>query len=84
MKSGSGSGSRSSRYRRLEAHVVRMFLVEVVIWLWLQFCWELFKDGCQDIIDGLLLGCITVPDGNQVRIESNGEADSAELITYKL
>lgn len=66
--------------RRVEARVVGVLLVEVVLLLGLQLGRQLLKDAFKDAVDGVLLCAVAVPDCNEVGVESDGEADAAQLI----
>lgn len=57
--------------RRVEARMVRVLLVKVAIRLkWGKiFRNSLGEDQLEDGVNGLLLGCVTVPDGDQVGVE---------------
>jgi hypothetical protein len=36
----------------------------------------------EDGVDGFLLGGVAVPDGDEVGVEADGEADAAELVAW--
>lgn len=67
-------------WRGLEAGMVRVLLVKVVFGLGPQLRGEFFEDGLQEAIDGFLLGALTVPDGDEVRVEADRETYAAELV----
>lgn len=58
-----------------------MALVVVVIGLGGQLWRELLEDRLEDAVDGALLGGVAVPNGDEVRVEADGEAYAAYLIT---
>ena len=58
--------------RGLEAGVVGVLLVEVVVGLGPQLEGQLLEDALEDGVDGLLLGRLAVPDGDEVRVEADG------------
>lgn len=58
--------------RGLEAGVVGVLLVEVVVGLGPQLGGQLLEDALEDGVDGLLLGRLAVPDGDEVRVEADG------------
>ncbi len=66
--------------RRLEALVVGMLLVKVVFGARLQLGGELLEDAVKEAVDGLLLAGVAVPDGDEVKLEADREADAAELV----
>ena len=66
--------------RGLEAGVVRVLLVEVVLLLGAQLLGEVGEDALDEAVDGALLGRVAVPDGDEVRVEADGQADAAELV----
>lgn len=68
--------------RDLEPSVVRVLLVKEVVAAGPQLGRQLLHDAGEHAVDGSLLGGVAVPDGNEVRVESNGEAYSAELVIY--
>lgn len=68
--------------RGLEAGVVRVLLVEVVVWLGLQLRGKILEDAGYQGVDGVLLERVAVPDGDEVGVEADGEANAADLVSY--
>lgn len=68
--------------RGLEAGVVRVLLVKVVVGLGLQLGGQVLEDAGDEGVDGVLLGRVAVPDGDEVGVEADGEADAADLVGY--
>lgn len=66
--------------RGLEAGVVRVLLIKVVVRLGLQLGGKLLEDAGYHGVDGVLLGRVAVPDGDEVRVEADGEANAANLV----
>lgn len=66
--------------RGLEARVVRVLLVKVVVRLGLQLGGQVLEDAGDEGVDGVLLGRVAVPDGDEVGVEADGEADAADLV----
>src|ERR1700753_2650564 len=66
--------------RRLEARVVGMLLVEVVFLLRAQLGRDVVEDALEQAVDGFLLGRVAVPDGDEMGVKSNREADTADLV----
>ena len=62
--------------------MVGMLLVKVVIGLGPQLGRELFQHAGEHVVDGLLLGRVTMPDGNEVRVEAHRETNAADLVTF--
>lgn len=62
--------------------MVRVLLVKVVFGLGAHLRGELLEDGLEHVVDGVLLGGVAVPDGDEVGVEANGEAYAAELVVY--
>lgn len=58
--------------RGLEASVVRVLLVKVVVGLGLQLGGQVLEDAGYQGVDGVLLGRVSVPDGDEVGVEANG------------
>lgn len=52
--------------------MVGVLLVEVVIGLGAQLGRQLLQDALEDAVDGLLLGRLAVPDGDEVRVKADG------------
>lgn len=65
---------------RVEAEVVGVPLVEVCVGLGAQLRGKLLHDTGEDALDRVLLGGVAVPDGDEVRVETDRETDAAELI----
>lgn len=86
--SGGGDGSiallsveNSLQLRRgLEARVVRVLLVKVVVGLGLQLGGQVLEDAGYQGVDGVLLGRVSVPDGDEVGVEADGETNAADLV----
>lgn len=57
-----------------------MPLVEIVVGLRPYLRRQLLKYAGQHSIDRVLLGGVAVPNGDEVCVEADGEADAAELI----
>lgn len=68
--------------RGLEARVVRVLLVKVVVGLGLQLGGQVLEDAGDEGVDGVLLGRVAVPDGDEVGVEADGEANAADLVGY--
>ena len=57
-----------------------MALVEVVVGLGADLGRQVFEHALEDAVDRLLLGALAVPDGDEVRVEADREADAADGI----
>ena len=66
-----------------EASMLRVFLIIVRALLGLQLGTKLVEHYREDAIDGFLVGAVTVPDGDEVRVKADGEGDAAEVILCK-
>lgn len=66
----------------LEAGVIGVLLVKVAVRLGAQLHGEILEDAGEDGIDRVLFGGVTVPDGDEVGVEADGQADAAELVFY--
>lgn len=66
--------------RGVEARVVGVLLVEVVVGLGRELRGQIIEDGLQDAVDGLLPGGVAVPDGDEVGVEADRQADAADLV----
>lgn len=62
--------------------MVGVLLVEVVLGLGAQLWRQLVEDAGEDAVDRVLLGGVAVPDGDEVGVEADGEADAAELVAW--
>lgn len=62
--------------------MVRVLLVEVVVRLGLQLRGKILEDAGYQGVDGVLLGRVAVPDGDEVGVEADGEANAADLVSY--
>lgn len=60
--------------------MLRVFLVVAVLGLGSEVGSELLHHAGDEVVDGLLLGGIAVPDRDEVAVESNRETYTAELI----
>lgn len=68
--------------RGLEARVVRVLFVKVVVGLGLQLGGQVLEDAGDEGVDGVLLGRVAVPDGDEVGVEADREADATDLVGY--
>jgi hypothetical protein len=64
--------------------VVGVLLVEVVVRLGAQLGGELFQDASQDCVNGVLLGRVAVPNGDQMGVEADRQSNTAELVACLL
>lgn len=55
----------------LEASMIRMLLIEVVVWFRLHVVGKFCQHTCEQSINRLLVGAFSVPDGDQMRVESH-------------
>lgn len=65
----------------LEALVARVLFVIVVLWHRLQLFWQRCEHFCENRIDRFLVGPVTVPNHDEVRIEADTDGDTADVIT---
>lgn len=59
-----------------------MSLVEIVVGLWRQLGRKLLEHTLQYTVDRFLLGRVAVPDSDEVRVEADREAYTADLVTW--
>jgi hypothetical protein len=64
----------------LEASVLRVLLVEVGVGLRLQLGGELFHYAFEEAVDRGLSGSLAVPDGDEVRVETDRKSNARKLI----
>ena len=62
--------------------MLRVSLIVVRALLGLQLRAELVEYYREDAVDGFLVRTVAVPDGEEVRVEANGEGDAAEVVLY--
>ncbi len=60
--------------------MVGVLLVELVVGLGPQLGGQILQHALEDGVDRLLPGRLAVPDGDEVRVESDREADAADLV----
>jgi hypothetical protein len=61
-----------------------VLLVEVVVGLGAQLGREVVENALEDAVDRLLLVGLAVPDGDEVGVEADREADAADLVACGL
>ena len=59
-----------------------MLLVEVVLLLGAQLRGKLLQDAGYNAVNRAFLGRVTVPNGDEVRVEADRKADPGELVVY--
>lgn len=62
--------------------MLRVLFIKEVVGLGLQLSRQLLQNDSEQRIDRFLLCGISMPDRNQVGIESHGQTDTAKLVAY--
>ena len=74
-------GGYSTLIGRFEPCMVGVLLIKVVVGLRPQLLWKLLQHRREQGIDRLLFRGVTMPDRDQMGVESYRQADTAKLVT---
>ena len=73
---------RTLGYHIAEAGVFTMLLIVVASLLGLEVIRDFRQDDIPDAVDGLLVLTIAGPDKDEIRIETYGEGETADVVLY--